>query len=481
VSGYGTSISSTVSGTTTNLTGNITEFVSHPVRKNFSDAASTSLNLPVEEFPEYVNNNLNDWAYVGNPSGGDDAAAIQAAMNSGKPIVYFKGYATYRIGSTITVPATVRKIVFDYAFLTTPSTHIFGDAANPKPVFKITGTTSDAVIFETPRLRINTAGSQGFQHDSARPLAIRGIESSAVWGYVPTSNAGKVFLEDVIISNLTFQRGQKVWTRGLNIEGDSNVQVTNNGADLWIFGGKLEKPKTAVATALQGRTEVLGMLLFPNFKGAAPNATSLPAFTNDRGYVSLTYGSMSYPTSSYDYYTHVRESRDGTTWNSLLATSLTPRGGGRNMQLYRGGPTTVLTDTSKFADATSGGSLTEFADSQAHGGTCVSYSAGGVGGFITYGVTGVPAGNYSLKVTFKKRPTSPIIQGAVSTSLEGTYTNVGGTQDLYNSSATYQRLTFGNVTMGSNGTLYVRITAVGQNASSTGWAIQIDKIELVPV
>jgi hypothetical protein len=74
------------------------------------------LRLPVEETPTYWNGTLTDWA---NPldygatlydSANDDSAGIQAAMNSGKPVIYLPT-GVYHVDSTIIVPPTVRHII----------------------------------------------------------------------------------------------------------------------------------------------------------------------------------------------------------------------------------------------------------------------------------------------------------------------------------------------------------------------------------
>ncbi|HEV7301279.1 MAG TPA: glycosyl hydrolase family 28-related protein [Tepidisphaeraceae bacterium] len=497
--GYGTSISSTVAGVTTTRTGNVGEFVSHAVAKNFPDAPGTSLNLPVNETPEYENLNVaSDWAYVGAPSGGDDTAAIQSALNSGKPVVYFKGWAWYRISTTLTVPATVRKIVFDHATIAAATTgSIFTNATSPAPFLKFMGATAEPVIVDRAQLRLHidtltTAGAQGFLHDTARPLVFTGLlvfTQAATQAYLPTANAGDVYFEDAAISGMTFRRGQNVWARSLNPEGSQAVKITNDGANLWILGLKIEHPTTVLQTQNFGRSEVLGGLQFPNFKGVVgqgPTASSPPAFVNNQGYVSISYGSLAYPPSgtnsgTFDWYTHFRESRDGSTYANLIASSLPGRGGGKNVALYRGGATLVRTETSARPTASGGATHGEFADAQASLGYTSNYAATGVGDYVTYAVNGVPPGDFTLKVTFKRRPNAPIVQVAVATSLNGPYTNVGAPLDLYSASPSFQRLTAGSISTSANRTVYVRLMVSDLGAASGGCLVQTDKVELEPV
>ena len=75
--------------------------------------------LPVEEPPAVPQYQIDEWAditqfgAVGNPHR-DSTAAIQAAMNSGHPVICFPG-GVYRITAPIVIPYTVRRIEGSFA------------------------------------------------------------------------------------------------------------------------------------------------------------------------------------------------------------------------------------------------------------------------------------------------------------------------------------------------------------------------------
>lgn len=95
-----------------------------------------------------------------------------------------------------------------------------------------------------------------------------------------------------------------------------------------------------------------------------------------------------------------------------------------------------------------------------------------VGAWLQFTLTNVPAGTYNVNVYFKANTNRGICQG----SIDGT--NLGGTMDEYSSSAVYQQ----SFPMGSKtftaGNHTIRFTVTGKNASSSAYALNIDKIVL---
>ncbi|MBN1510688.1 MAG: glycoside hydrolase family 55 protein [Phycisphaerae bacterium] len=88
---------------------------------------TASLRLPIKMTPEYHNSDLDQWANVTafgatvNDDRDDDAPGIQAAIDSGKPVVYFpKG--DYTIRSDVVVRGGVRKI--DFLFPALPAREV---------------------------------------------------------------------------------------------------------------------------------------------------------------------------------------------------------------------------------------------------------------------------------------------------------------------------------------------------------------------
>ena len=93
---------------------NITEFVSNPVTSLFP-TPTTSLNLPVQETPEFQDSDMSNWANVKSYGAvpndySDDRAAIQAAIDSGKSTVYFPAGA-YLLNDWVHIRGNVKRIV----------------------------------------------------------------------------------------------------------------------------------------------------------------------------------------------------------------------------------------------------------------------------------------------------------------------------------------------------------------------------------
>src|SRR5262249_55028531 len=98
------------------------ELVAEPSLDEYLPKASTlfptpktSLDLPLEKAPAFESRNPDDWisakkcGAVGDGVA-DDAAAIQRAIDSGKPIVYLPR-GTYRISKTIELRGALRRLV----------------------------------------------------------------------------------------------------------------------------------------------------------------------------------------------------------------------------------------------------------------------------------------------------------------------------------------------------------------------------------
>jgi hypothetical protein len=103
------------------------------------------------------------------------------------------------------------------------------------------------------------------------------------------------------------------------------------------------------------------------------------------------------------------------------------------------------------------------------------------GHFVTYAVPVLSTGTYSFRIRVRLGTNRGIHQVATANSLGGTYTNRGSPQDLYSSSAPFTELTLGGATVSFNstGTKYLRFTATGKNAASSGRDLVLDWVQLV--
>ena len=131
--------------------------------------------------------------------------------------------------------------------------------------------------------------------------------------------------------------------------------------------------------------------------------------------------------------------------------------------------------------ASSGDTVRVMTDSNMRGGAGSIIDADAVNDYVTYTGINVPwAGTYDLRVAVKKLNTRGIFQLAIAPSLTGTYNNHGATQDLYSSTTSYTEIDIGNVSFSSPGIKYFRFTVVGKNASSSGYSLAFDYVQLLP-
>ncbi|MFK8028965.1 MAG: glycosyl hydrolase family 28-related protein [Gammaproteobacteria bacterium] len=262
--GYGNAVTFLLNGTTgvNKLDGPLVdEFVSDPVLRT-CDNLTHSLNLPVAEAPlvpwgdplvDWVN--IDDFGAQSDTVGGDDTAAIQAALNSGEATVFVPASGqfpnTYRMNGDVNVPSHVRRIIGTEGRISGEGRFMVSDTGEP-------------IIIERFQ-----AFAGGIQHTSQRTV----ILSSTRVRYTSSAGAGDVFMNDTVGGPYRFTQ-QNVWARQLNTEQDG-TNIINDGSDLWILGIKTEKRGTVIETINGGRTEVLGGMLY----------TTVPT-TNDPAFVT---------------------------------------------------------------------------------------------------------------------------------------------------------------------------------------------------
>jgi Pectate lyase superfamily protein len=309
----------------------VSEYVSGKVF-NLFPSPSHSLALPIRETPSVAYPNPKDWAnvtqYGATPRDDqDDTAAIQAAMNSGKPVVYFP-QGRYVIRQTIRVGGNVELITgMQSALVVQPPLRM-----QPAPVFRFEEGQQSAVTLE--RVWGDYAPGGKFywiEQASSKTLVLRNLVLNSAAAYRNTG-FGPLFIEDVSAGDWVFKR-QSVWARQLNPE-NLGRKMINQGGTLWILGLKTEKEGTAVETTEAGKTEILGGLLYPAMPRSRELPADQPAFINQESALSVVMGESSYGGGFYK--TIVRETRGGTT-RTLMNDGLPRRGGNANViPLYAG-------------------------------------------------------------------------------------------------------------------------------------------------
>ena len=328
-SGYRSAIThngSVVGGT------NVAEYVSHPIRGPFG-AAGKSLNLAVRNTPDYDDNTPGNWANVllygaKRNDWENDLTGIQAAINSGKPVIYFPP-GNYLASGTIFIRNTVRKIIGLGGVTLAPAWAAFPDANNPKPMFRIEGGSGEPLIIESITMgklhdRSPQLGLIGCENPTSRSLVLKDVATGEhKYLYRSLPGAGPLFLENVTSEQCYFGPGQEVWARQFNPEGP-HVKITNDGGKLWILGIKIEGHNTVIATKAGGQTELLGGLLYPAMGTVPPNDV---AFTNDNARVSLTFATSAYNAFENDYQKYVTDAQHGTLARSVATQRALSFGG----------------------------------------------------------------------------------------------------------------------------------------------------------
>jgi hypothetical protein len=318
---------------------NITELAS-TVLSLFPTPART-LGLPERDTPVYEDDNPSDWANVtnygavaGQPGTQDAAPAFQAAIDSGKPVVYVP-FGSYVLGSTVKIRGNVRKIVGFGVELHPLASSSFSAGI---PLFRVESNAVDTVfiqnfIFYKNPWAANTPlfANPLIEHASTATLVMKDLGISSTSVQVAFSNqpsSGPIFIEDVDCNCMVFNNAN-VWCRQLDPEQDSGnanwLHVLNTGSKLWILGFKTESEGTLVQTINNGSTELLGGFQF------LWSGSSTPAFINTESSVSLSYITVNYN----DYANHVVETRDGTTL-TLTRANVVNRWNGSAVPLYVG-------------------------------------------------------------------------------------------------------------------------------------------------
>lgn len=230
------------------------------------------LGLPVEYPPDsyWVDpiSNPESWANVldygngiGNGAGGEtnnDVAGIQAAMNSGRPIVYFPRLGVTQAGlpagrpgiyafkgPTITIPGTVRRVIFNKnsGFIAAANYPTLSDC-----VFTVIGESTDPPV-EINLFRRSTSApypARVFCNlSNGRTMVIRNHPSSLS---IRSEGPGKTFITD-FIGGAIVKGGHHLWAwqlnqeTGLALNGTANPSMTTvdgTGTTARMIGIKTE-------------------------------------------------------------------------------------------------------------------------------------------------------------------------------------------------------------------------------------------------
>lgn len=299
--GYGTSIIHKTQTITTPYVDEFRDIINYSKFPN----DNKSLGLPIEETPDYVNNNALNWAdvttYGANPTNplygfSDATAGIRAAFDSGKKVVYFgkigdngTGYCIY---ADIVIPASVEKItgLNLSKFLFFNNSKFIIDSSATKPLF-IESFKGGLILLNNSK-RTVVIKSTGVQYNNT----------------VRNTN-GKVFIEDMVEA-FTPQFPVRMWARQLNpeVQSESEIDLNNSGGKFWILGLKTEGRAVIANTTNGGATEILGALVYP---ASSFSGNNQPAFTVQNACFSVVGLTMTSYVSNGWYGIGVIENQNG--------------------------------------------------------------------------------------------------------------------------------------------------------------------------
>ena len=315
-SGYAAALA-TGSANTVVPGADISEYA-YPAPESKFPSTLTSLNLPnIPNTPEYVDSNPSDWASVGSygaacrPNSGKDATScIQAAMNSGKAVVYFP-FGGYWASSTIHIPSSVRVVLGMNSVLqsaTGPGGYPNADGKHRAAycTIQFDGSGSHPVEFRNFSFHQATQ-SRTFCYNGSAPLVLADIIGGVNISNT-SSGSGTIYLENVAVPNATYHLGadQHVYARQYDIESGTGVHVTTDGGIWWMFGFKSE------GAGLLWNVSNATFELLGSFGTTAHGPSPSPAFIFRNSQFSLA----GVATKANGWNTAVSETRRGTTLNA---------------------------------------------------------------------------------------------------------------------------------------------------------------------
>ena len=280
----------------------VDEYFTGPFDNSFEARKSGSLKLPIKQTPSMPRPPIADWVNVRDFESlvinGDWAPAIQAAIDSGKRLVYFPATANYRIDNDVVVRGNVETL-----FGGSPKVGVSNgwdgkkntEDVNHGPAFRIASSVKQLQIemMHVARLIHDTPATLVFRHGRADE-----IDASA--------GCGNIFAEDTE-GKWRVGKHQRVWGRQLNPETKGIPEIVNDGGQFWVLGLKTEYLSTKIVNRNSASTELLGGLMYPVHPVVDE---SLPMFVNEEANISLIHSVSVYKKNHKIY---IRDTQRGDT------------------------------------------------------------------------------------------------------------------------------------------------------------------------
>lgn len=330
---------SSEAGEKQSLTGSpVDEYHSHAPTALFQNQVERSLNLPIKREPYMPwETEVSKWecandhgARFGDKQDDTEAFqdAIDAAAAEGKTVVYINGVKGgdpnwYNISGEVKIHGSVRWIIgLGYARILGGNP---GAADFPGNLGRFVVDNNSADTVKLLSLCVfSGSNTLGYENRSTDKTLI--VESCH--GHIIGSGTGDIFVTDMAGGMTLTGKGQNVWARQLNPEGEREQGlVYNSGADLWVLGMKCEGAGIRVRTVNGGRTEILGMFNYTTAK--IEESDTRPIFDVKDASLSVT-AFREYAPGYAPYRRKVTETRGSTVkfepgpdkpherWNSAL-------------------------------------------------------------------------------------------------------------------------------------------------------------------
>lgn len=225
----------------------------------------------------------------------DSTEGLRRAFASGAAVIYLP-HGTYAISDSITVPATVRRILGMHSTLKILAARQPGFSRTGGMLKVAAGGPSlsiERLAFDNTdmgqQLAIEVAGS--------RDVVIKDVVAAGVGLLDRKQTGGRVFMENVCCGRMQTAGAAPVFARQFDTEG-GGTRITNLGSPLWLLGLKTEGISTIVENHVGARTDIFGGLVYMVRTGPP-----VPAFRNDGGWLSACFAEESLrPGSRYEVY-----------------------------------------------------------------------------------------------------------------------------------------------------------------------------------
>ena len=258
---------------------------------------ATWLHLPIEDAPIF-RPKPEQWTY-----GGNSSKSIQAVIDNGAEYIYLPARTCIKLTDTLKIRGNVKLIMGMASCIIAPK----GKAA-----VRIEHGKSPAVAMEY----ISCQGR--IDHVSKRTFILRHSDHKGFHA----SGAGKTHIVDVIGKDYVIGKKHTIWARQLNAEFGNEPLMTNSGT-AWILGFKMESSRrgkdkngnTSTGTPsilnTSGSLELYGGLLY-TLGDKKNHAPTIPAFTNEKGGIALSWRRNGIPATIYPLLLRVDDFKEGT-------------------------------------------------------------------------------------------------------------------------------------------------------------------------